>query len=149
MRLKVKMPASWIYRPNQDKSPPYLFYRHQSSTPGPLQISWVETSSTPGINPSRQELQQMVSDFGQKNGYGALVESSCDSCVFGSMATATFRSPKHPRIQIWFLSNGQDMITATHICEQQPDPIEVSEAQEIVRMLTLGPEKPKPRWKFW
>jgi len=149
MRLKIKIPEAWAYQPKQDKLPPYLFYRRQSSASGPLQISWVETSGGSPLSSNQQELQQMVSDFGQQNGYGDLVESSCGSCVFGSVATAVFRSPKHPRIQIWFLCNGREMITATHVCEQQPDSIEVSEAQEIVSKLTLGPDKLKPRWKFW
>ncbi|MFO1514800.1 MAG: hypothetical protein U1F83_18125 [Verrucomicrobiota bacterium] len=80
--------------------------------------------------------------FGQKNGFGKLVESSGGKCVFGKCGTAIFRSEKHARIQVWFITDGTDYILATHICSTEPDPTEVGEVKEIVSMLTLGPEKP-------
>ena len=80
----------------------------------------------------------MAVDFGDKHEFGALVESSSGPCVFGTMGTAVFRSSEYPRIQIWHLSNGRDFIMVTHICPTEPDPVEISEVQEIVRTLTIG-----------
>jgi len=136
MRLKIQIPKSWAAQENPNG--PATFCRHLSHIPGPLQVSWAEYSHGSIPNPSVQDLQRMAVEFGQKNGCGDLFESGSSSCVFGSMGTAIFRSSQHPRIQLWFLSNGRDFINVTHICPTEPDPIEVQEAQVIVRTLSLG-----------
>ena len=144
MSLKIKLPKGWSDYDNPDGPPTYV--RELSETPGPLQISWAEYKKGEIPNPSANDLKEMAEDFGEKHGFGDLVESSNNPCEFGTMGTAVFRSGEHPRIQVWHLSNGKDFITVTHICPTEPDPIEVREAQEIVRTLTLGK---KSKWKFW
>ena len=92
----------------------------------------------------------MAAGFGQQNGFGEMIESSSGACRFGSFGTAVFRSVQHPRIQVWFISDGRDHIMATHICDREPESGEVAEVQQIASELALGPEQPaKPRWKFW
>jgi hypothetical protein len=83
----------------------------------------------------------MATDFGNSQGFGDLVESASGDCTFGLFGRAVFRSPAHPRIQIWFISNGRDHIMATHISDQEPATDEIAEAQQIAGSLTLGPEE--------
>ena len=92
----------------------------------------------------------MAIDFGRDSRFGELAESSGGACRFGSFGTAVFRSSEHPRIQVWFISDGRDHIMATHICDREPDAEEVAEAQQIASSLALGPEqRAKSKWKFW
>ena len=116
-----------------------------------FQVSWAEyrgQQSLPAV--TADSLKQMATDFGKDNGFGDLVESSGGTCRFGNYGTAVFRSAQHPRIQIWFISDGRDHIMATHICDREPESSEVAEAQQIANSLALGPEQPsKPKWKFW
>ena len=143
MRLKIQIPSSWSAQDNPDG--PATYCRHESAVPGPLQISWAEYSGGPIPNPSAQDLQQMAFEMGHKNGFGAMMESSSGACRFGKMGSAVFRSAQHPRIQIWFLSNGRDFINVTHICPEDPEAAEVSEAQIIVRSLMLGQATPNTK----
>jgi hypothetical protein len=145
MRLQIKLPPTWAQVNNPDG--PATFCRESSSTPGPLQVSWAEYSGGTIPNPSAADLKQMAEDFGKQHSFGDLIESFSSPCVFGTLGTAVFRSEENPRIQMWHLSNGRDFIMVTHICPTDPEPIEVQDAQEIVRALTLG--KPRPWWKFW
>jgi hypothetical protein len=71
------------------------------------------------------------------------VESDGGVCTFGSFGTAVFRSAKHPRIQVWFVTDGTDYILATYICSKEPDSVEVQETKNIVSLVTLGFENPK------
>jgi hypothetical protein len=142
--LNIKLPAGWAEFDNPDGPPTYC--RELGDTPGPLQISWAEYKGGALPNPSANDLKRMAKEFGECHDFGELVESSSGSCEFGRMGSAVFGSIEHPRIQIWHLSNGRDFIMVTHICPSAPDPVEVREAQEIVRTITLGK---KSRWKFW
>jgi hypothetical protein len=144
MKLEIKLPEGWVDYDNPDGPPTYC--RESSESPGPLQISWAEHDGGAIPNPSVADLKLMAEEFGQTQGFGELVESSSGPCDFGTMGSAVFRSSEH-RIQVWQLSNGRDFILVTHICPLNPDPVEVSEAQEIVRTLML--RKTKPKWKFW
>jgi hypothetical protein len=95
-------------------------------------------------------LKQMAETFGQANGFGEMIESSSGSCRYGMYGTGVFRSAEHPRIQVWFVSDGCDHIMATHVCSIEPESSEIAEAQQIAASLALGPEHPlKRKWKFW
>ena len=139
MRLKIQLLTNWSHL--QNVQGPACFQGHKSSAA--IQVSWAEYD---GQKPLRvisiDELKQMAVTFGQKNGSGALVESACGSCFFGSFGTATFSSATHPRIQVWFLTDGRNFILATHICCEKPDPDEVRETEAIVSSLALGPGNP-------
>ncbi|MFO1514798.1 MAG: hypothetical protein U1F83_18115 [Verrucomicrobiota bacterium] len=139
LRLKIKLLTGWAEHTTTNG--PATFYRQQSNNP--LQVSWAEyRGKKPLEEVSSEKLKETATTFGQKNGFGKLVESSGGKCVFGKCGTAIFRSEKHARIQVWFITDGTDYILATHICSTEPDPTEVGEVKEIVSMLTLGPEKP-------
>ena len=137
MRLKIKLLDGW--RQATNTAGPATFYRGQSDSP--LQISWAEYR---GQKPLRQvstnELKDTAVRFGQKNGFGELVDSSGGSCAFGSFGSAIFRSATHPRIQVWFITDERDYILGTYICSKEPAPAEIREVQDIMSLVTLGPK---------
>lgn len=136
MKLSIKLPEGWSDYDCPEGPPTYI--REWSDDSGALQISWAEYTGGSLPNPSAIDLQHMAQEFGEKQGFGDVVESSSGQCVFGLMGTAVFSSSEYPRIQIWYLSNGRDFILVTHISSVEPDPIEVHEAQEIVRTMTIS-----------
>jgi hypothetical protein len=44
-------------------------------------------------------------------------------------------------VQVWFLSNGRDVIMASHIATQEPGDDELHESRRIVENLALVPEE--------
>ncbi len=137
MRLKIKLFDGWQQTTNADG--PATFYRSHSDSP--LQISWAEyLGQKPLRKVSTDELKNTAVRFGQKNGFGDLVDSSGGSCAFCSFGTAIFRSATHPRIQVWFVTDEHDYILGTHICSKEPAPIEIREVQDIMSLVTLGPK---------
>jgi hypothetical protein len=146
MRLKIELPRTWAQQDNPNGP---ATFRRQGSTSA-FQVSWAEYRDGKLPDVTLDKLKGMATGFGQKQGFGEMSESSSGACRFGTFGTAVFRSAEHPRIQIWFISDGRDHIMATHICDREPETSEVAEVQQIASSLALGPELPtKPKWKFW
>lgn len=146
MRLKIELPTAW--RKYNNPKGPATFCRQGSTNA--FQVSWAEYSGGTIPNPSVQSLQQTAAGFGHDNGFGEMVDSSGGACRFGIFGTAVFCSAQHPRIQVWFITDGRDHIMATHICDREPNSSEIAEVQRIASSLALGPEqRAKPWWKFW
>jgi hypothetical protein len=140
MRLKIKLYDGWRQATNTNG--PATFYRGQSDNP--LQVSWAEyRGQKPLRSVSTDELKDAAMRFGCQQGFGELTESSGGPCEFGSYGTAIFHSTTHPRIQVWFVTDGRDHILATHICSKAADPAEVREVQEIIARVTLASEGSK------
>ena len=147
MRLKIELPPTWATKENADG--PFTVCRADGV--GPFQVTWAEyRGGKLPTDVTAASLKKMAERFGQQNGFGQLVESSGGSCRFGMFGTVVFQSAEHPRVQVWFISDGRDHIMATHICSVKPEPSEIAEAQQIAASLALGPEHaPRPRWRFW
>jgi hypothetical protein len=147
MSLKIELPPTWSQVDCPDG--PATFCRENGS--GAFQVSWAEYQG--GKLPTdvtADSLKQMAERFGQSNGFGEMTESAGGSCGYGMFGTGVFRSTSHPRIQVWFVSDGRDHIMATHICSAPPEQNEIAEAQQIAASLALRPKpSPKPKWKFW
>jgi hypothetical protein len=148
MRAKIKLPEGWSDRSAENPGGPPTYLRDLSSVPGPLQVSIAFYRGGVVPNPSGEDLQKMCEEFGAQHSLGDLIESDCGTCELGMFGTAVFESAEYPRFQLWRVSNGRDFITVTHICPKSPDPVEVAEAQEIVRALTLTDDA-EPKWKAW
>lgn len=119
---------------------PTTFSRHGSSSA--FQVSWAEYRGGKLPEVTADGLMEMATSFGQTQGLGEMLESTTGDCKFGIFGTAVFRSAQHPRIQIWFISDGRDHIMATHICDCDPEASEIAEVQQIASNLALGPEGP-------
>src|SRR5262249_49496063 len=133
MRLKIQLPTTWSQQSNPNG--PATFSRLGSSSA--FQVSWAEYSGGKLTDVTTDKLKGLATDFGQKQGFGEMLESSTGVCTFGMFGTAVFRSREH-RIQIWFISDGRDHIMATHISDPEPDASEIAEVQQIARSLALG-----------
>jgi hypothetical protein len=137
MRLKIELPITWSQHNNQDG--PATFFRRGSMNA--FQVSWAEyrgMKPLPEIN--SDSLKQMAVNFGAKNSFGRMVNSSGGDCRYGKFGTAVFESARHAHLQVWFVSDGRDHIMATHICRVQPTAVEVAEARQIAVNLALGPD---------
>ena len=136
MRLKIELPTTWGQADIPDG--PATFCREDGS--GAFQVSWAEyRGGKLPTDVTADSLKQMAERFGQSNGFGEMTESSGGDCRYGMYGTGVFRSAEHPRIQVWFISDGRDHIMATHICSVQPEQSEIVEAQQIAASLALGP----------
>jgi hypothetical protein len=140
MRLKIKLFDGWRQATNAEG--PTTFYRGRSDSP--LQISWAEYRGKKSLGKASPEmLRDMAVNFGRMSGFGHLADSSGGSCAFGNFGGAIFHSATHPRSQVWIITDDTNYILATFICSKEPDPAELQEVEDIVSMVTLGPENPK------
>jgi hypothetical protein len=65
--------------------------------------------------------------------------SGSGTCDFGIFGTVAARGDLPAYMQVWVLSNKNDFVLITHICEIEPGPKEVAEARDIALRTTLGP----------
>lgn len=134
MRLKIQLPRTWMQQNNHKG--PATFCRQGSTCT--FQVSWAEYRGDKPIQVTSDGLLEMAAAFGRKQGFGDALDTASGDCKFGAFGTAVFRAAGHPRIQIWFISNGRDHIMATHICDREPEAIEVEDVQQIAGSLVLG-----------
>jgi hypothetical protein len=137
--LQVTLPAGW--RDYTDEVPGGLttFMRDHGAPRGVLQLSVTLYKRGKVPNPSEADLMSFAQAMAVRQKHPKLVESYGGACALGTLGTAIFHTDDFPRFQVWFLSNGQDFILATYICDQEPEPAEVAEAQAIVENATLSP----------
>ncbi len=145
--IKVRLLPGWIDASKDNPHGPPTFVRESSKCSGALQVSQAEYVRGAVPNPSERDLIEMSRTFGMN--FGDIVESQSGGCKFGKFGMTVYRSAETPHSQVWYLSDGKDFIMVTHLCGgEEPDPQELIEVNQIVRMLTLGPPN-KPWWRFW
>lgn len=147
-RLKASLLQGWGDYSSENPDGPPTFLRDASECPGPLQVSLTLYKSGKKPDPGEADLIDMARELGGSHGFGDLKGVTGGECAFGIYGTCIFASSEYPRAQFWYLSNGYDFILATHLCPEEPDPVEVREADEIVMALRTGPPE-KPWWKLW
>jgi hypothetical protein len=128
MRLKVEIPERWA---TEDE--PLSVRCGQNE----IQVFFDNVSESTPL-PAPEKLEDIAAGFGAEHLYGDVVESFSETCSFGKMGTAIFRSYECPRIQVWLLSNGKKLIWVIHVCRKAPDDRELSEARELVQALALS-----------
>ncbi|MBE0535184.1 MAG: hypothetical protein IH624_05895 [Phycisphaerae bacterium] len=136
-QIHVVLPEGWRDYSADNPDGPTTFLRDASEVSGALQISVALHNGGPLPNPSKEDLVDMASSVGYEMQAGKLVETANGECAFGLLGSATFHSTTMPHTRIWYLSDGQDFVMATHICADVIDPQELSEAGEIVKGLVL------------
>ena len=134
---KVKLPLGWSDYSGENPEGPPTFLRDLSDLPGPLQISIIPYIKGEIPNPTEHDLIELAQRLGFDHNWGQVLEVSSGFCAFGIYGTAVFSGSDFHRVQVWYLSNGKDFILATHICQEEPDPTEVKEAQTIVTEIEL------------
>jgi len=112
--------------------------RVSSQAPGLLQVSTFLNKDQKNLgDTSPVRLMEMAQSSGKTQPGGIFVSKEGGNCRFGHWGTSIFRGPAGERLQIWFLSDGHDFITATHLCKGQSDQQEVSEVHQIILGLWL------------
>lgn len=106
MRLKIQLPMMWAQQDNPNG--PATFCREASTSA--FQVSWAEYRGGKLPDVTNEKLKELATGFGPKSGFGEMLESSVGECKFGHFGTAVFRSAEHPRVQVWFISDGRDHI---------------------------------------
>jgi len=138
MALKplVALLPGWVDETASSSAIP-TYFRHPTRC-GPLQISWFERT---GGAPVREDsVLATVVEYGERLfECGPPIEEASGRCALGIYRTAKFSLPPDRCFgQVWILSNGADFfVFATYMSAKVPEPIEVSEAQEIVSRITL------------
>src|SRR5687767_2472102 len=141
-RLLVKLPPGWTDVSHQVPEGGATFVKGGASATSALQVSY-------GLNPddpdptahdlSEEQLILMAAESQFGENFGSVVQRYGGPSLFGKMGTAVYRGGKYPRVQIWFLSNGRDLIMASHIAAEDPPQELLDEAEEIVENLALLP----------
>jgi hypothetical protein len=136
-QLRVKLLPNWTTEKNPDG--PATFVRTDSQDSGALQASLMtEYTGGKAPLPTVEGLIDLAQGHGERHAVGELVETAGGACALGRFGTAVFRSEEFPRMQLWYLSNGHDIVLASYICCTEPEPAEVEEAQQIVGTLGLS-----------
>jgi hypothetical protein len=142
-RLRLTLFYGWVDR--SAENPPggglAMYVRERSAHPGELRISTAEYQGAKELNLTKDKLIAMALAFKSKDPTSELIESKGGQCRFGHWGTAAFRADQCARAQFWYVSNGRDVIFVTHICKEEANADEVSEAQTIVDSIELVHEK--------
>ena len=146
--IKVMLPEGWgdYSRDNPDGPPTFL--RDASEVSGALQVSFALHDEGNAPNPSKEDLIDLAKNTGATMPVGEVVETSSGECRFGIFGSAVFGPSEMAHTQIWYLSDGQDFVLATHICAERPDGGEIGEAEEIVMGLTIVQTREKWTKRF-
>jgi hypothetical protein len=142
--LKIWLPGGWAKDSSKTPSgPPTIRWDNPKAT-GTVQLSATEYTGGPEPRPSEGDLTRLALGFGQQHRWGELVGTSSGKCVLGRYGTASFkRSALMPPdaaayCQVWFLSNGLDIVFVTFIAKQKPELREMADAQKIAINLDFG-----------
>jgi hypothetical protein len=137
-KLAIWLPDTWANVENPDG--PLTVRSGDSAATGYLQVSVAEYRGGEEPRPSEADLIELARTFGLRNQFGNLVSSSSGRCVLGLYGTAAFRPSTStggapPYSQVWFLSNGQDIVFVTFFADKDPQQNELSEPNESSRAL--------------
>ena len=144
-RLQIQLYHGWSDHSHENQGALATYVRDASAAPGALQVSIAEFRGPTPPKLTKEKLVALAVHMGAQPGFEQ-VSTACGGCQFGHWGSAVFRSERHPRAQYWHLSDGSDVIFVTHICEVEPDSLEIAEAQEIVESMHLAE---RPWWRFW
>lgn len=133
--IKVTLPEGWIDETRRMGKGVLTYVRKLSETPGALQMSLLAVQQGGDEpRPSVEDLTKIA-----MNG-GKLIECSKGPCSMGTYGSVVFVSQDASRTQIWWISNGLDSVTVTHICNATPDPVEMFEADKIATTVEIAEE---------
>jgi hypothetical protein len=139
-RLLVKLPEGWTDVSAQVPEAGAMFIKGGKGATAALQVSYgLNPDAADGEELLEEDLVEMAAtaDFGED--FGQVVERYSGPSLFGKMGTAVYRGGRYHRVQVWFLSNGRDVIMASHMCTREPTRELLDEAERIVSNLALLP----------
>lgn len=139
MALKphVTLLPGWVDETAPNPGGVQAYFRNPTRC-GPLQISCLQR--TGGAPVPEESVLEASLRLGEKQfGCGPAIEMARGSCALGVYGTAKFSLPPDRCFaQAWILSNGAGFfVFATYMSAKVPEPIEVSQAHDIVCSITL------------
>ena len=132
--VQITLPPNWrdSSAENPDGPPTYL---RSSACPGPLQVSWAWYCGGQPPNPTDADLVDLATLITEKIKDAEPIAKTSGACAIGRFGSAVINSNEFGRVQVWYLSNGFDFITVTHIGAIEPE--EIAEAELIVASLGI------------
>ena len=133
-RLRIKLQRGWTPI-NNPKA--YICIRETSAEPGEMQFS--SAVYKPGRPLPKVVTEDGLIEMCRKIMAGEVpsgreILKQSGNCDFGAFGTVALRGESPAYFQAWVLSNGRDFILITHVCPKEPDPAEITEANEIALM---------------
>jgi hypothetical protein len=149
-RLKVDLPPNWREASAELDAEIPTFIRSNSKDSGALQVSTAWYKSGPPPMPGAKDLIDFAKHLILRQANVCDIEDGAvGECEVGSFGTVIARIADS-RVQVWCASNGYDFVISTHTSIGESDPLEIEEADAIVRGMWIGYEQPpKPWWKLW
>lgn len=141
-RLLVTLPEGWSDISGEVPEAGAMFIKGGREATAALQVSYGLNADSSGAAQSllEEDLVEMAATAQLGEDFGQVVEKYSGPALFGRMGTAVYRGGRYPRVQVWFVSNGRDLIMASHICTEEPSRQLLEESERIVRNLALLPE---------
>ena len=136
--LTVSLPAGWeSYKPPFPRPRPrlrmYSFVNEQNS----LQLELVTDDSIKDLDHTEDGLAKQASSFLYRVELSKVLETKSGKCAMGLYGTAIYESPRYEHYQIWYLSNGQDVVKATYTFSESFSPQKLGEVEKAVMELSL------------
>ncbi|QDU26401.1 hypothetical protein ETAA8_14790 [Anatilimnocola aggregata] len=144
LQLELWLPDDWVDVTEQiARGPTTLMWNDERAT-GALQVVVSEHRQGPSPQPTPAELMAFAEKFGTDYRFGKLLTKVSGECKLGTFGTAIFRRPPPvqadvpPFGQVWFLTNGSDIIFCHFLATAEPHERETLGANEIALMLNLS-----------
>jgi hypothetical protein len=149
-RLSVDLPPNWREASSELSIDIPTFIRTDSEDSGALQVStaWYNSGAAP--MPAAADLINFAKNIILNQGnVHDMEDGSVGECRIGQFGTVVAQIAEN-RVQVWCASNGYDFVLSTYTSPSHPDPVELHEAESIVRAMSIREgEQTKPWWKFW
>jgi hypothetical protein len=136
-RAKITLPRNWLDISKDNPGGPPTFCR-DSDDSGALQISvQAEYESGEVPNPTAEDLVGLAENTAIREPGATIRERLSGTCAIGTFGSVVTSWPDCPHVQIWWLSDGRDLVLATHICSVVPPVAEIREARQIIQAAVL------------
>ncbi len=108
---------------------------------GALQLSIASYKEGPVPGMTLSDLQSMLAEFSQKHEFGPAFDQTCVTDDI-SAAASSFHS-NGDFVRVWYVTDGQNIMLITYLCEWGRQNEELADAETIVRSVRFKPSRYK------
>lgn len=137
-RLKLNLTTHWEDATHLYENATFTYQCNLSGSTGILQLMIAEYKGGEPPHPSEETLIEFAVGAGTENHGGQLVTTFSGKNALGSFGSAVFRASHESQpqyYQVWFSSNGLDLIYVIFESSAAPSDDELSETQQIIEQL--------------
>jgi hypothetical protein len=133
MSVEPQLIAGWVEDSTPNATGVRTFVR-SSTRCGALQFSWWDMRGRNGPPRTEEALCALAASFGEEQfSCGPPRSLSSGQCASGCYGTAVFSAPPDKSHgEIWVSFDGDDIVLATYMSAQPPDPLELDEAHQMI-----------------